>query len=85
MELPSLGVVGPLYMTAPGQLQITGLQTLGADPSIDEAVLFLDEVRKAVARLRGGKVQGFATFEAMTCGLHTYSWHVITPHFILQT
>ncbi len=46
-----------LYMADPptGQFQAAGLQTLGADPSIDEATPSLEEVRRAVADLRGGK------------------------------
>lgn len=41
-----------------GQFQIAGFQTLGAGPPTDEAALSLDEVRKALARLRGGKALG---------------------------
>lgn len=41
-----------------GQLQIGELQTLGTDPPIDKAATSLDEVRKAVAWVRGVKAPG---------------------------
>ncbi len=49
-----------LYMADPptGQFQAAGLLTLDADPPIDEATPSLDEVRKAVADLRGEKAPG---------------------------
>ena len=39
-----------------GQLQTTGLQVVDADPPINEAAPSIDEVKKAVAKLQGGKV-----------------------------
>lgn len=70
-----------LYMADPpnGQLPVAGLQMAEADPPIDEAPPSLDEVREAVARLRGGKAPGVCNIsaellkaggEAMTRGLH---------------
>ena len=38
-----------------GQLQITGLQMVDADPPINEAPPYIDEIKEAVAKLRGGK------------------------------
>ena len=38
-----------------GQLQTAGLQTLDADPPIDETAPSIDDVKEAVAKLRGGK------------------------------
>ena len=70
-----------LYMVDPPsrQLTTTGLETLEADPPIDETPPSLDEVREAVARLRGGKAPGVCNIsaellkaggEAMIHGLH---------------
>ena len=70
-----------LYMADPpsGQLPVAGLQMAEANPPIDEAPPSLDEVREAVARLRGGKAPGVCNIsaellkaggEAMTRGLH---------------
>lgn len=49
-----------LYATNPPrrQLPIAGLQMVDADPPIDGSPLCFDEVRQAVARLRGGKAPG---------------------------
>lgn len=49
-----------LYMVDPptGQLQTAGLQTLDADPPINEDAPSLAEVREAIAKLRGGKAPG---------------------------
>ncbi|KAG0728585.1 hypothetical protein GWK47_032183 [Chionoecetes opilio] len=61
------------------QLHTTGLREVDADPPIDETAPSLDEVRKAVAKLRGRKAAGVcyisakllkAGDEAMICGLH---------------
>ena len=41
-----------------GQLQIAGLQTLDADPPIDESAASIGDVKEAVAKLRGGKAAG---------------------------
>ena len=70
-----------LYMVDPPsrQLTTTGLETLETDPPIDETPPSLDEVREAVARLRGGKAPGVCNIsaellkaggEAMIHGLH---------------
>ena len=70
-----------------GQLQTAGLQTLDADPPIDETAPSIGDVKKAVAKLRGGKVASICNIsvellkaggEAMICGLHavlTAAWH----------
>ncbi|KAG0693436.1 Transposon TX1 uncharacterized protein [Chionoecetes opilio] len=61
------------------QLHTTGLQAVDADPPIDETAPSLDEVREAVAKLRGGKAAGVCNIsaellkaggEAMIHGLH---------------
>ena len=61
------------------QLQTAGLQTLDVDPLIDEIAPSIDDVREAVAKLRGGKAAGVcninvellkAAGEAMMRGLH---------------
>ncbi|MEL6802745.1 MAG: reverse transcriptase domain-containing protein, partial [Bacteroidota bacterium] len=61
------------------QLRTDGLRAVDADPPIDEAPPSLDEVREAVARLRGGKAAGVCSIsaellkaggEAVTRGLH---------------
>ena len=39
-------------------LKATGLQVMDADPPINEAVPSIDEVKEAVAKLRGGKSAG---------------------------
>lgn len=58
--------------------QIAGLQTVGADLPVDEAAPSLDDVRKAVARLRCGKALGFCNIsvellkgggESKTCSM----------------
>ncbi len=62
-----------------GQFQAALLLTLDSDPPIDVATHSLDEVRKAVADLKGGKVPGGCNIsvellkaggEAMIHGLH---------------
>ena len=70
-----------------GQLQTTGLQVVDANPSINEAAPSIDEVKEAVAKLRGGKAAGICNIsaellkaegEAMIRGLHavlTAVWH----------
>ncbi|KAG0718623.1 Transient receptor potential channel pyrexia [Chionoecetes opilio] len=61
------------------QLHTTGLQAVDADTPIDETAPSLDEVREAVAKLRGGKAAGICNIsaellkhggEAMIRGLH---------------
>merc|ERR1712035_263168 len=70
-----------LYMVDPPsrQLLTTGLETLEVDPPMNETPPSLDEVREAVAKLRGGKAPGICTIsaellkaggEAMIHGLH---------------
>ena len=70
-----------LYMAAPPaeRLRGDGVQTLDADPPINEATPSLDEVKEAVDRLRGGKAPGVCNVsaellkaggEAMIRGLH---------------
>ena len=70
-----------LFMAEPpsGQLQAAGLQVLNADPAINEAPPSLDEVREAVAKLKGGKAAGICNIsaellkaggDAMIRGLH---------------
>ena len=70
-----------LYMADPptSQLPVAGQRPLVADPPIDEAPPSIDEVRRAVARLKGGKAAGVcgiaaellkAGGEAMIHGLH---------------
>ena len=80
---------GQLFTVDPpsGQLQTTGLPVMDANPPIDEAAPSLEEVKEAVARLRGGKAAGICNIsaellkaggEAMTRGLHavlTAVWH----------
>ena len=60
-----------------GQLQTAGLQTLHADPPIDETTPSIGDVKEAVAKLRGGKEAGICNIstellkaggEAMICG-----------------
>ena len=55
------------------------LQTLDADPPIDETAPSIDDVKEAVAKLRGGKAAGICNIsaellkagsEAMIHGLH---------------
>ena len=70
-----------------GQLQTAGLQTLNADPPIDVTAPSIDDVKEAVAKLRGGKAAGICNIseellkaggEAMIRGLHavfTAVWH----------
>ena len=41
-----------------GQLRTTELQTLDADPPIEEPTPSIDDVKEAVAKLRGGKAAG---------------------------
>ena len=69
------------------QLQNAGLQTLEADPSIDETAPSIGDVKEAVGKLRGGKAVGISNIsaelliaggEAMIRGLHTVLtavWH----------
>ncbi len=55
--LSTLG--GCICQTLPvQQLRAAGLPTIGADLPIDEATPSLDEVRRAVAELRGRKAPG---------------------------
>ncbi|KAG0720355.1 Protein lin-10 [Chionoecetes opilio] len=72
---------GQLFTVDPPteQLHTTGLQAVDADPPIDETAPSLDEVREAVAKLRGGKAAGVCNIsaellkaggEAMIRGLH---------------
>ncbi|KAG0718569.1 Sphingomyelin phosphodiesterase 3 [Chionoecetes opilio] len=72
---------GQLFTVDPPteQLHTTGLQAVDADPPIDESAPSLDEVREAVAKLRGGKAAGVCNIsaellkaggEAMIRGLH---------------
>ena len=72
---------GQLYMADPPieQLRTDGLRVVDADPPINETAPSLDEVREAVARLRGGKAPGVCNIsaellksggEAMIRGLH---------------
>ena len=70
-----------------GQLQTVGLQTLDADPPIDETTPSIGNAKDAVAKLRGGKVADICNIsaellkaggEAMIRGLHavlTAVWH----------
>ena len=71
-----------------GKLRTAGLQTLDADPPIDENAPSIGDVKEAVAKLRGGKAAAGicnmsaellkAGGEAMTRGLHavlTAVWH----------
>ena len=70
-----------------GWLQTTGLQVMNADLIINKAASSFDEVKEAVAKLRGGKAAGIfnisadllkAGGEAMIRGLHailTAVWH----------
>ena len=78
-----------LFMLDPpsGQLRTAGLQALDADPPIDETASSIDNVKEAVAKLRGGKAAGVCNIsaellkaggEAMIRGLHavlTAVWH----------
>ena len=61
------------------KLQTTGLQVMNADLPINKAALFLDEVKEAMAKLRGEKAAGICNInaelltaegEAMLHGLH---------------
>ena len=73
-----------------GQLQTAGLQTLDADPPIDETAPSIDDVKEAVAKLRDGKAAGICNMraellkaggEAIICGLHAVLiavWHSST-------
>ncbi|KAG0720560.1 Nucleotide exchange factor SIL1 [Chionoecetes opilio] len=72
---------GQLFTVDPPteQLHTTGLQAVDADPPIDETAPSLDEVREAVAKLKGGKAAGVCNIsaellkagsEAMFHGLH---------------
>ncbi|KAG0730476.1 Transposon TX1 uncharacterized protein [Chionoecetes opilio] len=72
---------GQLFTVDPPteQLHTTGLQAVDADPPIDESAPSLDEVREAVAKLKGGKAAGVCNIsaellkaggEAMIHGLH---------------
>ncbi|KAG0728096.1 putative protein in type-1 retrotransposable element R1DM [Chionoecetes opilio] len=57
---------GQLFTVDPPteQLHTTGLQAVDADPPIDETAPSLDEVREAVAKLRGGKASGVCNISA---------------------
>ncbi|KAG0716601.1 LINE-1 reverse transcriptase [Chionoecetes opilio] len=72
---------GQLFTVDPPteQLHTTGLQAVDADPPIDETAPSLDEVREAVAKLKGGKAADVCNIsaellkaggEAMIRGLH---------------
>ena len=52
-----------LFMVNPpsGWLQTIVLQVMDADPPINETATSLDEVKEAVARLRGGKAAGICS------------------------
>ena len=75
------------------QLQATRLQMMDADPPINEAPPSIDEVKEAVAKLRGGKAAGICNIsaellkargKAMIRGLHavlTAVWHLGTIPF----
>lgn len=64
-----------------GQLSTAGLQKVNSDPPFDKILPSLDEVREAVARVRGGKGAGVCNISvvlkaggvAMVCGL-TAEW-----------
>ena len=47
-----------------GQFQTAGLQTLDADPPVDETVSSIDDVKEAVANLRGRKAAGIFNISA---------------------
>ena len=47
-----------------GWFQTTGLQVMDADPPINEALSSFDEVKEAVAKLRGGKAAGICNINA---------------------
>ncbi|KAG0716609.1 hypothetical protein GWK47_009246 [Chionoecetes opilio] len=57
---------GQLFTVDPPteQLHTTGLQAVDADPPIDETAPSLDEVREAVAKLKGGKAAGVCNISA---------------------
>ncbi|KAG0718622.1 Importin subunit alpha-1 [Chionoecetes opilio] len=57
---------GQLFTVDPPteQLHTTGLQAVDADPPIDETTPSLDEVREAVAKLKGGKAAGVCNISA---------------------
>ncbi|KAG0710766.1 hypothetical protein GWK47_022143 [Chionoecetes opilio] len=57
---------GQLFTVDPPteQLHTTGLQAMDADPPIDETAPSLDEVREAVAKLKGGKAAGVCNISA---------------------
>ena len=46
------------------QLQTAGLQTLDADPPIEETAPSIGDVKNAVAKLRGGKAAGISNISA---------------------
>ena len=67
-----------------GQVQTAGLQTLNADPPSEETAPSIEDVKRPVAKLRGGKAAGVCNIsaellkaggEAMICGLHA----ILTP------
>ena len=47
-----------------GQFRTAGLQTLDADPPIDETTPSIGDVKEAVAKLRGGKATGVCNISA---------------------
>ena len=69
------------------QLRTAGLQTLDANPPIDETAPSIGDVKEAVTKLRGGKASGICNInaellkaggEVMIRGLHavlTAVWH----------
>ena len=70
-----------------GRFQTTGLQVTDADPSVNEAAPSIDEVKEAVAKLRGRNAADICNIsaellkaggEAMIHGLHAVLnavWH----------
>ena len=47
-----------------GQLRTAGLETLDADPPIDETALSIDDVKEAVAKVRSEKAAGICNISA---------------------
>ena len=64
------------------QLQITGLQMVDADPSINEATPSFGEVKEAVAKFRDGKAAGICNIgaELLKAGGETM---IHGPHAVL--
>ena len=60
-----------------GQLQTAGMQTLHADPPIDETTPSIGDVKEAVAKVRGGKAAGMyniSTELLKVGGWRPYPW-----------